>query len=174
MLGSLSKTENHCHHGLPGVDGCICELKIAIWSMTKSGSRQYCRHRQEVRVQTMPFGKWRLRESVNKTLRQSHQSTPSRKLKIVTLVSTVLVPILAPKHWTFHGYSNLSWCCNNSLSKTYLFGIVLCNLSYSHPLCSNKVEHWMEFLTIKCNSPLHHLVDQENRRSILPEKREGQ
>ena len=51
--------------------------------------------------QTMPFGKWRLREGVDKTLRQSYQSTPSRKLhalKIVTLVSTVLVPILAPKH----------------------------------------------------------------------------
>ena len=46
----------------------------------------------------MPFGKWRLREGVNKTLRKSHQSTPSHKLKIVTLVSTVLVPILAPKH----------------------------------------------------------------------------
>ena len=97
-----------------------------------------------------------------------HQATSSKCYSCFNCFG----PNFGPK--TYYEYSNFSWCCNNSSTKTNLFGIVLSNSSSLYPLCSNKVEHWMEFLTIKCNSPLHHLVDQENRRSILPEKREGQ
>ena len=52
----------------------------------------------------MPFGKWRLREGADKTLRQSYQSTPSRKLhdlEIVTLVPAWFGPNFGPK--TFYG-----------------------------------------------------------------------
>ena len=52
----------------------------------------------------MPLGKWRLREGVDKTLRQSFQSTPSRKLhdlEIVTLVPAWFGPNFGPK--TFYG-----------------------------------------------------------------------
>ena len=48
----------------------------------------------------MPLGKWRLREGVDKTLRQSHQSKPSHKLKLriqlklnTALLSTVRVSV---------------------------------------------------------------------------------
>ena len=116
------------------------------------------------------WGRARIKHWDNRT--SQHQAASCMTSKLLHLFQLGLVPILAQKHfmdWIF----SLSWWCNIS-TKTYLLGIVLCNSSSLHPLCSNIVEHWMEFLTMKCNPPLHHLVDQENRRSILPEKREGQ